>query len=71
MTKHFTKLTSLILGTTLAATVASAAGGELQKVMKARGLTENDIIVEEWQTKTSILGLLPKLKIEALLYQFK
>jgi nitrous-oxide reductase len=29
---------------TLAATVASAAGGELQKVMKARGLTENDVI---------------------------
>ena len=45
MTKHFNKLTSLILGTTLAATVATAAtGGELQKVMKARGLTENDVI---------------------------
>ncbi|MCW8838555.1 MAG: cytochrome C, partial [Thiovulaceae bacterium] len=44
MTKHFSKLSSLILGTTLAATVASAAGGELQKVMKARGLTENDVI---------------------------
>ncbi|QFR49852.1 Sec-dependent nitrous-oxide reductase [Sulfurimonas lithotrophica] len=44
MTKHFGKLSSLILGTTLAATVASAAGGELQKVMKARGLTENDVI---------------------------
>lgn len=45
MTKHFNKLTSLILGTTLAATVATAAsGGELQKVMKARGLTEIDVI---------------------------
>ncbi len=44
MTKHFNKLTSLILGTTLAATVASASGGELEKVMKARGLTENDVI---------------------------
>jgi len=44
MSKTFSKLTSLILGTTLAATVASAAGGELQKVMKARGLTENDVI---------------------------
>ena len=44
MSKTFNKLTSLILGTTLAATVASAAGGELQKVMKARGLTENDVI---------------------------
>lgn len=44
MTKHFNKLTSLILGTTLVATVASAAGGELQKVMKARGLSEIDVI---------------------------
>ena len=44
MSKTFSKLTSLVLGSTLAATVASAAGGELQKVMKARGLTENDII---------------------------
>ncbi len=44
MAKAFNKLTSLVLGTTLAATVASAAGGELQKVMKARGLTENDVI---------------------------
>jgi len=43
MSKTFNKLTSLILGTTLAATVASA-GGELEKVMKARGLTENDVI---------------------------
>jgi len=44
MSKTFNKLTSLILGTTLAATVASATGGELEKVMKARGLTEKDII---------------------------
>ncbi|OHD95226.1 MAG: cytochrome C, partial [Sulfurimonas sp. GWF2_37_8] len=44
MNKHFNKLSSLILGTTLAATVASAAGGDLQKVMKDRGLTENDVI---------------------------
>lgn len=29
-----------------------------------------DTDAEEWETKTSILGLLPKLKIEALLYQF-
>lgn len=45
MTKHFNKLTSVLLGTTLAATMASASsGGELQKVMKERGLTEQDII---------------------------
>ena len=44
MSKKFGKLTSLVLGTTLAATVASGASGELQKVMKARGLTENDVI---------------------------
>ena len=44
MANTINKLSSLILGTTLAATVASAAGGELQKVMKARGLTENDVI---------------------------
>ncbi len=44
MAKTFNKLSSLILGTTLAATVATAGGGELQKVMKARGLTENDVI---------------------------
>jgi len=44
MSKTFSKLTSVVLGTTLAATVASASGGELQKIMKARGLTENDVI---------------------------
>jgi nitrous-oxide reductase len=43
MTKTFNKLTSLILGTTLVASVASA-GGELERVMKARGLTEKDVI---------------------------
>ncbi len=44
MNKQFNKLSSLVLGTALAATVASASGGELEKVMKARGLTENDVI---------------------------
>ncbi len=45
MSSHLSKLASLIVGVSLAATVASAAtGGELQKVMKARGLTEHDVI---------------------------
>ncbi len=44
MKKHLTKLSTLILGTSLAATALSGASGELQKVMKARGLTENDVI---------------------------
>jgi nitrous-oxide reductase len=44
MYKSFNKLSSVILGTTLATTMALASGGELQKVMKARGLTENDVI---------------------------
>ncbi len=45
MSSHLSKLASLIVGVSLTATVASAAtGGELQKVMKARGLTENDVI---------------------------
>ncbi len=44
MKKHLTKLSTLILGTSLAATVLSGASGELQKVMKARGLSENDVI---------------------------
>jgi nitrous-oxide reductase len=45
MTKHFNKLTSLIVGTSLVASaVAAASGGELQKVMKARGLSEIDVI---------------------------
>jgi len=44
MSKTFGKLTSLVLGTSIAATMVSASGGELAKVMKARGLTENDVI---------------------------
>lgn len=44
MNKHYNKISSLILGTSLAATVATGAGGELQKVMSARGLSENDVI---------------------------
>ncbi len=44
MNEHFSKLSSLILGTSLAASLAMADGGELEKVMKARGLTENDVV---------------------------
>ncbi|MCK5110520.1 MAG: Sec-dependent nitrous-oxide reductase [Arcobacteraceae bacterium] len=44
MSKTFSKLSTLVLGTTLAATVASAGTGELEKIMKKRGLTENDVI---------------------------
>jgi len=44
MATSISKLTSLLLGTSLAATMVSANGGELEKVMKARGLTENDVI---------------------------
>ena len=44
MGNHFDKLSTLVLGTTLAATMASASGGALEKVMKERGLTENDVI---------------------------
>ncbi len=44
MNKTFNKLSTLVLGTTLAATVASAGTGELEKIMKKRGLTENDVI---------------------------
>jgi len=44
MSKTFSKITTLALGTTLAATVATAGTGELEKVMKKRGLTENDVI---------------------------
>ena len=43
MLKHFSKLATLVLGASLATTAASA-GGELQKVMKARGLSEIDVI---------------------------
>jgi len=44
MATNISRLTSLLLGTSLAASMLSASGGELEKVMKARGLTENDII---------------------------
>ncbi len=44
MTKIFSKLSSIVLGTTLALSVATAGDGELQKIMKKRGLTENDLI---------------------------
>jgi len=44
MKKSVKKLLPLALGTALATTALSAAGGELQKVMKARGLSENDVI---------------------------
>ena len=40
------------------------------KLPSLEGDFEN-IVVEEWEAKTSILGLLPKLKVEALLYQFQ
>jgi len=44
MTKAFSKLSSILLGTTLAMSIVSAGNGELEKIMKKRGLTENDII---------------------------
>ena len=44
MIKSFSKLSSLFLGTTLAVSIASAGSGELEKIMKKRGLTENDVI---------------------------
>jgi len=44
MSKFLSKLSTLVLGTTIAATVATAGTGELDKVMKKRGLTENDLI---------------------------
>jgi len=44
MISMFGRLSSLILGTTLAVSVAQADNGELEKVMKKRGLTENDVI---------------------------
>ncbi|PHS57991.1 MAG: cytochrome C [Sulfurimonas sp.] len=43
MAKNFNKLVTLILGASLAATTVTA-GGELQKVMKARGLSELDVV---------------------------
>ncbi len=44
MSRVFSKLSTLVLGTTIAATVATASTGELDKIMKKRGLTENDVI---------------------------
>ena len=44
MKKTHSKLSSLILGTALTASVASGATGELSKVMKERGLSEIDVI---------------------------
>ena len=44
MSKFLSKLSALALGTTIAATVATAGSGELEKIMKQRGLTENDVI---------------------------
>jgi len=38
------KLTSLLIGSAMAATIGSAASGTLEKVMKERGLSEQDII---------------------------
>jgi len=44
MSKHLIKLSSAILGTSLAATLLSASSGELQEVMKKRGLSEIDVV---------------------------
>ena len=44
MGKTFTPLSTLVLGTTLATTLAVAGNGDLEKIMKKRGLTENDLI---------------------------
>ncbi|SHO80828.1 Nitrous-oxide reductase [hydrothermal vent metagenome] len=44
MSRVFNKLSSLILGATIATTFATASSGELEKIMKKRGLTENDVI---------------------------
>jgi len=44
MIRAFSKLSSLLLGTTLAVSIATAGSGELEKIMKKRGLTENDVI---------------------------
>lgn len=43
MTKHFGKIASLLVGTSLI-TSSVIADGELQKVMKARGLSELDVV---------------------------
>lgn len=44
MEKSHSRLSSLILGTALTASVASGATGELSKIMKERGLSEIDVI---------------------------
>jgi len=44
MANFFSKLSTVALGTTIAATTMFGASGELAKIMKQRGLTEKDII---------------------------
>lgn len=44
MAKHSKKLVSLLVGASVAASFSYAADGELQKVMKARGLSEIDVV---------------------------
>lgn len=44
MTKHSKKLVSLLVGASVAVSFAHAADGELQQVMKARGLSEIDVV---------------------------
>ncbi|MDD5401405.1 MAG: Sec-dependent nitrous-oxide reductase [Sulfurimonas sp.] len=44
MERHFSKFSSIILGTSLVATALAAAGGELAEVMKKRGLSEVDVV---------------------------
>jgi len=44
MSKIFSRLSSLVLSTTLATTLATAGNSELEKIMKKRGLSENDVI---------------------------
>ena len=42
--KNFTKISSLLLSGAITATVAGAAESSLQKVMKERGLSEQDVV---------------------------
>jgi len=44
MIRAVSKLSAMLLGSTLAISVATASNGELEKIMKKRGLTENDLI---------------------------
>ena len=44
MANFFSKLSTVALGTTIAATTMFGASGELAKIMKQRGLTEKDVI---------------------------